>query len=82
MNRKIKVLRMILNMNILALLLFNKLSAQNAPDLKKLISVTDLIYDKPVTRSEEGMPVGNGRIKKLKTVFYKKMQFLFDLLKT
>jgi hypothetical protein len=29
-------------------------------DHKKLISRADLLYDKPVTKSEEGMPVGNG----------------------
>src|SRR5687767_7763108 len=27
---------------------------------KNLISRADLLYDKPVARSEEGMPVGNG----------------------
>jgi hypothetical protein len=29
-------------------------------DYKKLISRADLVYDKPVAKSEEGMPVGNG----------------------
>ncbi len=29
---------------------------------RKLISRADLIYDRPVTRSEEGLPVGNGRM--------------------
>jgi hypothetical protein len=29
-------------------------------DHKKLISRADLVYDKPVAKSEEGMPVGNG----------------------
>jgi hypothetical protein len=29
-------------------------------DYKELISRADLVYDKPVARSEEGMPVGNG----------------------
>jgi hypothetical protein len=38
----------------------NQLCAQTSIDLKKLISAADLTYDKPVTRSEEGMPVGNG----------------------
>jgi hypothetical protein len=31
-------------------------------DLASLISRADLVYDKPVERSEEGMPVGNGRM--------------------
>jgi hypothetical protein len=31
-------------------------------DLRRLISEADLIYTKPVPRSEEGMPVGNGRM--------------------
>lgn len=29
-------------------------------DHKKLISRADLVYDKPVAKSEEGMPIGNG----------------------
>ena len=29
-------------------------------DYKSLVSKSDLSYDSPVTRSEEGMPVGNG----------------------
>ena len=40
---------------------------QDAPaaegiDYRRLISRADLVYDKPVPRSEEGMPVGNGRM--------------------
>lgn len=31
-------------------------------DYRRLISRADLTYDKPATRSEEGLPVGNGRI--------------------
>ena len=31
-------------------------------DLRSLISAADLVYDKPVPRSEEGMPIGNGRM--------------------
>ena len=31
-------------------------------DLQKLISSADLVYERPVPRSEEGMPVGNGRM--------------------
>jgi hypothetical protein len=31
-------------------------------DHEKLISRADLIYEKPVLRSEEGMPIGNGRM--------------------
>jgi hypothetical protein len=37
-------------------------SSQTKPDIKELITNSDLIYDKPVRRSEEGMPVGNGRM--------------------
>jgi len=33
-----------------------------AADTKALISQADLIYDKPVPRSEEGVPIGNGRM--------------------
>ncbi len=36
--------------------------AQNISDNSEYISHADLIYDNPVTRSEEGMPVGNGRM--------------------
>ena len=39
-----------------------QLVAQNSIDIRSLISGADLTYDKPVTRSEEGMPVGNGRM--------------------
>src|SRR3954449_7018518 len=31
-------------------------------DYRKLISRADLVYERPVERSEEGMPVGNGRM--------------------
>lgn len=31
-------------------------------DLRGIISRADLVYDRPVPRSEEGMPVGNGRM--------------------
>ena len=31
-------------------------------DFRKLVSRADLNYDKPASRSEEGMPVGNGRM--------------------
>jgi hypothetical protein len=31
-------------------------------ELATLISQADLVYDKPVPRSEEGMPIGNGRM--------------------
>jgi len=38
--------------------------AQTGPnlDLRALISAADLVYNKPVERSEEGIPVGNGRM--------------------
>jgi len=32
------------------------------PDYRRLVSRADLHYDKPVSRSEEGIPVGNGRM--------------------
>lgn len=32
------------------------------PDYRKIVSAGDLIYHKPATRSEEGIPVGNGRM--------------------
>jgi len=38
------------------------LFAQDSVDIEKLVSRADLLYDKPVSRSEEGMPVGNGRM--------------------
>jgi hypothetical protein len=31
-------------------------------DYRKLLSPADLVYEKPVPRSEEGIPVGNGRM--------------------
>ena len=31
-------------------------------DYRELVSRADLTYDTPVARSEEGMPVGNGRM--------------------
>ena len=31
-------------------------------DFRQLVSEADLIYDEPVSRSEAGMPVGNGRM--------------------
>src|SRR6202050_1845876 len=37
-------------------------SSLSAVDFRKLLSRADLIYDKPVPRSEEGMPIGNGRM--------------------
>ena len=33
-----------------------------APDLRALVSTADLVYERPVPRSEEGMPIGNGRM--------------------
>ncbi|HKE23255.1 MAG TPA: DUF5703 domain-containing protein [Bryobacteraceae bacterium] len=37
-------------------------SSLSAVDFRKLISRGDLAYQKPVPRSEEGMPIGNGRM--------------------
>src|SRR5580700_10264737 len=31
-------------------------------DHRKLVSRADLVYEKPVPRSEEGIPIGNGRM--------------------
>src|ERR1700722_1659071 len=31
-------------------------------DYRKLVSRADLVYEKPVPRSEEGIPIGNGRM--------------------
>src|SRR5580704_15292980 len=31
-------------------------------DYRKLVSRADLVYEKPVLRSEEGIPIGNGRM--------------------
>src|SRR5690242_18433849 len=33
-----------------------------AVDIEKLVSRGDLLYSKPTSRSEEGIPVGNGRM--------------------
>src|SRR3954451_15674989 len=37
-------------------------NAAGDENIGKIISASDLLYDKPVPRSEEGMPVGNGRM--------------------
>lgn len=47
---------------LLTLIADNLIVAQISIDFKNLISGADLIYNKPVKRSEEGMPVGNGRM--------------------
>ncbi len=52
---------------IFAVNLLTVLSAVNTPaqvtiDIPGVISKADLHYDKPVARSEEGMPLGNGRM--------------------
>ncbi|MBN1387580.1 MAG: hypothetical protein JW965_03990 [Bacteroidales bacterium] len=46
------------------------------PYLRKLVSEADLVYNEPVTRSESGMPFGNGRMGTLvwTTPFAVKMQ--------
>jgi hypothetical protein len=43
-------------------LILNQSFGQSNIDIKELISKADLDYQKPVIRSEEGMPVGNGRM--------------------
>ncbi len=35
---------------------------ESAVDLRALVSRADLVYERPVARSEEGMPIGNGRM--------------------
>ncbi len=40
----------------------NNAFSQNSIDYKSLISGADLYYNKPASRSEEGIPVGNGRM--------------------
>ena len=38
-------------------------AARRTPvDHRSLVSRADITYDHPVTRSEEGLPVGNGRM--------------------
>src|ERR1041384_3829924 len=32
------------------------------PDIRALISQADLVYDTPAPRSEDGLPIGNGRM--------------------
>jgi hypothetical protein len=34
----------------------------NRDELRALVSQGDLVYEKPVSRSEEGIPIGNGRM--------------------
>ncbi len=38
------------------------LAQAQPPDMKTLVARADLDYDKPASRSEEGMPIGNGRM--------------------
>lgn len=47
---------------LISFLLLSLRTAGQEPDIKTLISSSDLHYSKPVSRSEEGMPVGNGRM--------------------
>jgi hypothetical protein len=37
-------------------------AAGGSADTRELVSTADLVYDRPVPRSEEGIPVGNGRM--------------------
>jgi len=50
-------------------------SSLSAVDFRKLISRGDLVYDKPVARSEEGMPIGNGRMGSLVWTTPHQLQF-------
>jgi hypothetical protein len=46
-----------------------------ALDLQKVISAADLVYDRPVERSEEGLPVGNGRMGSLVWTTARQLRF-------
>jgi hypothetical protein len=46
----------------LSLVALADVATRAAGDQRALISQADLVYDKPVARSEEGMPLGNGRM--------------------
>jgi hypothetical protein len=37
-------------------------AATSSEEIRKIVSASDLIYSTPVARSEEGIPVGNGRM--------------------
>src|SRR5215469_8694083 len=52
-------------------------SSLSAVDFRKLISRGDLAYEKPVLRSEEGIPVGNGRMGSL--IWTKPTQLRFQI---
>lgn len=51
-----------LGMFILFHVLFGFTNAQVEVDYVKLVSRADITYNKPVNRSEEGLPIGNGRM--------------------
>jgi hypothetical protein len=46
-----------------------------AVDYRRLISRGDLVYEKPVARSEEGMPIGNGRMGSLVWTMPQQLRF-------
>jgi hypothetical protein len=55
---------------VLLTFIFNAAAQEGAPgassilkvDFRKLVSRADLSYDQPASRSEEGLPIGNGRM--------------------
>ncbi len=59
MNRQIIVLLFVLNIPVIYGAI---LKAQSVVDNTSYVSAADITYDKPVSRSEEGLPIGNGRM--------------------
>src|SRR5687767_7152899 len=59
-----KMINVFLTVSFIAIISQNMLSQPGMPkiDYARLVSRADLVYDKPVRRSEEGMPVGNGTL--------------------
>jgi hypothetical protein len=61
MKKKFKINRIIISFITLLIFAIQSFS-QLSVDTRSHISKSDLHYDRPPTRSEEGMPVGNGRM--------------------
>ncbi|MDO9341252.1 MAG: hypothetical protein Q7T72_12095 [Bacteroidales bacterium] len=62
---KVHTLKYSISFLILINFINNQSVAQTIAEYKNHIAKTDLFYNKPVTRSEEGMPVGNGKVELL-----------------
>ncbi len=58
----VKIIKVVLTILLAVIVSQNVLSQRSILniDYARLVSRADLVYDKPVQRSEEGMPVGNG----------------------